>query len=61
MTPNKKAAFEQIYRVLKPGGRMSVCTSVVKKTLDKDGEWPLCMRMFVHVDDIEPICKDIGF
>ena len=30
MTPNKRAAFEQIYRVLKPGGRMSVCTSVVK-------------------------------
>lgn len=49
LAPNKEAAFSEIFRVLKPGGRMSVCTSTMKVKVDQaDGKkWPICMRMFI--------------
>ena len=39
LAPNKKAAFSEIFRVLKPGGRFSVSTSVMKVNIDQaDGK-----------------------
>ena len=61
MTPSKEKAFKEIYRVLKPGGRMSICTSVIKLELKEGVKWPLCMRMFIHVQQIVPLCQKIGF
>lgn len=61
LTPSKENAFREIYRVLKPGGRMSVCTSIVKHNLKPGVNWPLCMRMFIHIDQIVPLCQEIGF
>lgn len=62
LAPNKKKAFAEILRVLKPGGRMSVCTSTVRSEgLEAGVDWPLCMRMFVKQEDILPMCKELGF
>lgn len=61
LAPNKAKAFGEIYRVLKPGGRMSICTSTVKMDLEPGVTWPVCMRMFVNLSEIEPMCKEIGF
>jgi len=61
MAPDKKKAFEEIHRVLKPGGKMAICTSVTLKTLETSKNWPLCMEMFTHIDKLEPLCKEIGF
>eukprot|EP00977_Amphora_coffeiformis_P008467 scaffold1918_cov154-Amphora_coffeaeformis.AAC.4 len=62
LAPNKQAAFEEIYRVLKPGGRMVVCTSTIQnETLDTEVEWPICMRMFIEKNLIKPMCETIGF
>lgn len=63
LIPDKRKAFEQVYKALKPGGRMAVSTTTIQASqkLDPDFEWPVCMRMFVNLDDIIPICEDIGF
>lgn len=61
LAPNKEKAFGEIYRVLKPGGRMAVCTSTVKAELKPGVNWPMCMQMFTHISAIEPLCSKIGF
>lgn len=63
LAPNKKAAFKEMYRILKPGGRFSVSTSVMTASVDQaDGKkWPICMRMFVPLPEIDPILNEVGF
>ena len=61
LAPNKEKAFSEIFRVLRPGGRMAICTSTVTADLESGVNWPVCMRMFVHKDKLEPMCRDIGF
>ena len=61
LAPSKEKAFKEIFRVLRPGGRMAICTSVVNMDLTPGVHWPICMKMFVHVKELEPICKSVGF
>ncbi len=59
LAPDKAAAFREVARVLKPGGRFSICTSVVKTPLEA-GKWPLCMRAFAELPSLAPACLAAG-
>ena len=61
LAANKEAAFREIYRVLRPGGRFSVACTTAKVDLDRDVSWPLCMRVFMPLQDARPLLETIGF
>ena len=61
LVPDKIKAFTEIFRVLKPGGRMSICCTTNRVELPKDVDWPVCMNVFMKLNDIEPMLKKIGF
>jgi len=61
LAPNKEAAFKEIYRVLKPGGRFSVACTTVKTELDQDVNWPICMRVFMPLNEAVPMLDNVGF
>lgn len=61
LAPNKEAAFKEIYRVLKPGGRFSVCCTTTKVDLDKDVDWPICMRVFMPLNHTKSLLENVGF
>ena len=61
LVPDKPKAFAEVFRVLKPGGRMSFTCTVRKKALDADKKWPSCMVVFMPIDDIVPVLTKIGF
>ena len=63
LAPNKLAAFGEAHRVLRPGGRLAVALSVTKPAggLEPGVQWPLCMRMFIELDELAPVCAAAGF
>jgi SAM-dependent methyltransferase len=62
LAPNKEKAFSEILRVLKPGGRISICTSTIKEDhLQAGVNWPLCMKMFIPLKEVAPLCEKLGY
>ena len=60
LVPNKATAFAEVFRILKPGGRFAIATSVVLQPLE-EGQWPLCMRMFSELHSRRPLATAAGF
>merc|ERR1711865_1351749 len=71
LVPNKRRAFQEIRRVLKPKGRFSIsCTTLQKGygSINKfmsdeitEGDFPSCMEVFMPIDAALPLLSDIGF
>lgn len=64
LVPDKSLAFKEIYRVLKPGGRISVSdmvsTQEVRKVI-KPEEWAACIAGAVTLDEYRSILEKTGF
>lgn len=61
LLPNKKAGFSECHRLLKAGGRIAICTTVIKDKLEDGIEWPLCMQTFAKISEIGPLLQELGF
>jgi len=61
LAPNKKKAFAEIFRVLKPGGHFSVACTTLLKDLETTVNWPICMRVFMPLEKGRPMLQELGF
>ena len=64
LVPDKRSAFKEIYRVLKPGGKISVsdmvATQEAKKIIQPD-EWAACIAGAVTFEEYKGILEETGF
>ena len=60
LAPDKRRGFAEAFRVLKPGGRIAICTTTIKAPLDGGVAWPVCMRVFASLDELEPMVAGLG-
>jgi len=65
LVPDKRAGFSECFRMLKSGGDIAVCTTVVKNELpdlSEDGlDFPICMQTFARMEELVPMLEALGF
>lgn len=64
LVPNKESAFREIYRVLKPGGKISISDMIAtrkERKVIKPDEWAACIAGAVTIDEYRGILEKTGF
>jgi ubiquinone/menaquinone biosynthesis C-methylase UbiE len=64
LVPDKRSAFKEIYRVLKPGGKISISDMVAtteSKKIIKAEEWAECIAGAVTFKEYKDILEETGF
>ena len=64
LVPDKRSAFKEIYRVLKPGGKISISDMVATqeaKKIIQPAEWAACIAGAVTFEEYKGILEETGF
>ena len=65
LVPDKQQAFNEIYRVLKPGGRIAVSDMVatikVNTELIDPNEWAACIAGAITIEEYQDLLQKAGF
>ncbi len=66
LVPDKKGAFEEIYRILKPGGRIQISDIVLTKPVSEKSKsnaqlWAECIVGAEPVEDYLDLIREAGF
>jgi len=66
LIPDKMKAFTEIYRVLKPGGRIAISDMVAVKQLTPEEranleDWSVCITGAITVDEYKQLLSEAGF
>jgi len=64
LVPDKRSAFKETYRVLKPGGKISISDMVAtqeSRTVIKPEEWAACIAGAVTFKEYKSILEETGF
>jgi len=64
LIPDKRAAFKEIFRVLKPGGKISISDMVAtqeNRRIIKPEEWAACIAGAVTFKEYRAILEETGF
>ena len=64
LVPDKQSAFKEIYRVLKPGGKISISDMVAtqeSRKIIKPEEWAACIAGAVTFKEYKRILEETGF
>lgn len=61
LAPNKVKSFSEVFRILKPGGKFSIACTTLLKPLDANTKWPVCIKVFMPLNQVESILNQCGF
>jgi SAM-dependent methyltransferase len=66
LVPDKVKAFREIYRVLRPGGKIAISDMVAVKRITAEDranleDWSACITGAITVDEYKQLLLDVGF